>query len=261
MTQLYGTVSQNQRRVHLRIIESGTAADAAFVELGTCLIEPLPENLPEATEIEVTITYDEQARVHVGAKVLATGQEAQTEIIRPENLVVSALNESSEVEDAVVKLVPESPAKPIITAPPGRSAQPVKLDFPISPPRDQVKPAVAVATTTPARIAKPSESLLSKLEDSNRPIPLCNQCGEPIEAGGKCPRCNTPDQSAKTDPVVKKAALPAAATPRPATGTKKISPPTAPQAKALRPFLDHPSNRRPPSCPATTKKFWALSGK
>ena len=230
VTQLYGTVSQNQRRVHLRIIESGTAADAAFVELGTCLIEPLPENLPEATEIEVTITYDEQARVHVGAKVLATGQEAQTEIIRPENLVVSALNESSEAEDEVVKLVPESPAKPIITAPPGRSAQPVKLDFPISPPRDQVKPAVP--TTTPARLAKPSESLLSKLEDSNRPIPLCNQCGEPIEAGGKCSHCNTPDQSAKTDPLVKKVAPPAAAAPRPATGPKKISPPTAPQAKA-----------------------------
>ena len=223
VTQLYGTVSQNQRRVHLRIIESGTAADAAFVELGTCLIEPLPENLPEATEIEVTITYDEQARVHVGAKVLATGQEAQTEIIRPENLVVSALNESSEVEDEVIRLVPEKTTNPIITSPPGRFAEQVSLDFPITPPRDQAKPAVA--TPTPARVAKPSESLMSKLEDSNRPIPLCNQCGEPIEAGGKCLRCNKPDQP------VKKVAPPAAASPPPATGTKKISPPTAPQVK------------------------------
>ena len=100
VTQIYGTVKPNQHRVRLRIIESGTASDASFVELGVCQIEPLPEGLPAESEIEVTITYDEQARVHVSAKVLATGQSAETEIIRPENLIVSALHQESQAEDA-----------------------------------------------------------------------------------------------------------------------------------------------------------------
>src|SRR3954464_8379392 len=94
VSQIYGTVIPNQRRVVLRIVESGTAADSSFVELGNCQIEPLPPDLPAETEIEVTIRYDEQARVHVFAKVLATGQEAHTEIVRTENIVVGGLNGS-----------------------------------------------------------------------------------------------------------------------------------------------------------------------
>lgn len=218
VTQSYGTVSDNQRRVHLRIIESGTAADTTFVELGTCLIEPLPENLPEGTEIEVKITYDEQARVHVAAKVLATGQEAHTEIIRPENLVVSALHESEKVEEEIVKIAPQVATNPIITNPPGRSAERVDLDFPILPPVVTAKPAATPAA--PPRTTKPPESLLSKLEESNRPIPLCNQCGEPIEAGGKCPHCAPPDKLTTKE-------SPAAGTTRPKMGPKKITPPPA----------------------------------
>lgn len=95
VTQMVGTVMPNQKRVHLHIVESGTAADQQFVELGTCVIDPLPPNLPEGTEIEVSIQYDEQARVHVSAKVVETGQEAHTEIVRTENVLVSALQDEA----------------------------------------------------------------------------------------------------------------------------------------------------------------------
>ncbi len=127
VSQIYGTVSDNQRRVHLRIVESGTAADSQYVELGTCQIEPLPENLPEGTEIEVTISYDEQARVSVDAKVLKTGQATHTEIVRPENMIVRALaegaedieaaEEGTEVEVKSTPAVKDAPAAAKVSAP------------------------------------------------------------------------------------------------------------------------------------------------
>ena len=205
VSQIYGTVKDNQRRVHLRIVESGTAADAAYVELGTCIIEPLPENLPEGTEIEVTITYDEQARVHVGAKVLATGQETQTEIIRPENLVVSALNEELEVADVKVKsdLAMGPTPSDTVTAPPVLAAQPKATIKPIAP-------------TNSSLAAKSGILSLSSIENSIQPIPLCNQCGEPIDSKGKCASCDSKSSSAK--PATKPGAPG-----RTATGTTKIA--------------------------------------
>ncbi|WP_397568180.1 Hsp70 family protein [Schlesneria sp. T3-172] len=206
--QSYGTVSDNQRRVHLRIVESGTAADSDFVELGDCLIEPLPENLPEGTEIEVTISYDEQARVHVAAKVQATGQEAQTEIVRPENLVVSALHDADQDVDEIIRLEPEKTAVAATNQAPAES---INLDFPIGPLAEERKPAAPPAPLP--RINRPAESIMTKLEESSRPIPLCNQCGDPIDAGGKCPHCQSPaivDKKA----TVKPAAPPLTAAPR-----------------------------------------------
>lgn len=184
VTQVYGTVKDNQRKVHLRIVESGTAADQAYVELGTCLVEPLPENLPEGTEIEVTIRYDEQARVHVSAKVLATGQEAQTEVVRPENLMVSALNE--EVEGAEVVVKSERESEPEIKQTTPKAPDPIPL---ASKPVKPNLPAKVVSTSKPAPPAKPSSAKSSHLEDSIRPVPLCNQCGEPLDPRGKCGRC------------------------------------------------------------------------
>ncbi len=215
VSQIYGTVKENQRRVHLRIVESGTAADAAYVELGTCMIEPLPENLPEGTEIEVTITYDEQARVHVGAKVLATGQETQTEIIRPENLVVSPLNEEAEVADVKVKSEPS--IRPIPSASSTAPAAPAPQ------PKAMVKPSVP---TNPTAAPKSGIPRSSSLENSIQPIPLCNQCGEPIDAKGKCPSCDSTPASVK--PTVKPG------TPgRPATGMAKISSSTSNKSATL----------------------------
>ena len=47
-----GTVVPNQQRAHLYVVESGTAADAQYVELGTCVVDPLP---PVPTDV---CTYD-----------------------------------------------------------------------------------------------------------------------------------------------------------------------------------------------------------
>ncbi|HET6423425.1 MAG TPA: Hsp70 family protein [Planctomycetaceae bacterium] len=154
-TQTVGTVIPNQRRAHLYVVESGTAADAEYVELGTCRIDPLPAGLPEGSEIEVTIRYDEQARVHVSAKEMQTGQIAHAEIVRPENLMVSTISEESGDADIAVKGQPGH--KPILS---------------------------------PATIAKPvSQAPAPDDEAFDEPIPLCDDCGEALDNRGKCPKC------------------------------------------------------------------------
>jgi molecular chaperone DnaK len=183
VTQIYGTVVPDQRRVILRIVESGTAADSNYVELGVCQIEPLPHDLPVDTEIEVTIKYDEEARVHVFAKVLATGQEAQTEIIRPENLVVSPLNENADAGDVFVKSAPEIHAVPVATTKPTEPlAQPVARP---------IRPNLRAKPVAVSRTLEPEKRAPSKLEESQQPIPLCNRCGEPVDARGKCVHCES----------------------------------------------------------------------
>jgi molecular chaperone DnaK len=85
-THVFGTVVADQNRVHVRIVESGAGSDRPPSVLGDCEIKDLPRNLPEGTEIEVTISYDHQARVHVSAREPVSGCRAEVEIIRQGNL-------------------------------------------------------------------------------------------------------------------------------------------------------------------------------
>ena len=36
------------------------------------------------------------------------------------------------------------------------------------------------------------------LEDSSQPVPLCNKCGEPLDARGQCVKCRSPQGAPKT---------------------------------------------------------------
>jgi len=87
LTQTFGTVVDNQKRVHLQIVESPATEGRPHAPLGACVIDDLSPNLPEGSEIAVTIAYDEQAKVHVTAVDVVGGKEASTEIIRPENVM------------------------------------------------------------------------------------------------------------------------------------------------------------------------------
>ena len=86
VTEIFGTVMPNQRRVHLQIVESGLDPKQPPVKLGACVIDDLPAKLPEGSEIAVTIRYDEQSLVHVDAKDVTSGKRASTKIVRHENL-------------------------------------------------------------------------------------------------------------------------------------------------------------------------------
>ena len=85
-THIFGTVVADQNRVHVKIVESGAGSDRPPSVLGDCEIKDLPRNLPEGTQIEVTISYDHQARVHVSAREPVSGCRAEVEIIRQQNL-------------------------------------------------------------------------------------------------------------------------------------------------------------------------------
>jgi molecular chaperone DnaK len=212
--QSVGTVADNQGRAHLRVVESGTAADAQYVELGTCVVEPLPDDLPEGSEIEVTIRYDEQARVHVSAKVLKNGQTAQAEIVRPENLLVSAISEAAPDADVAVKA--------------GAASRPI-----LAP---AVVPASATGLSEAERpvfaAASPKQTQGAVPESSDVPIALCPECGQALNARGQCPKCLAPHSGIiRTRPTVSPAA-PATPKPKvrsvPAAPSGSIKPPPLP---------------------------------
>lgn len=199
-THNFGTVVPNQRRVHLQIIESGTSAEQPPVKLGACVIDELPPNLPEGSQIAVTIRYDEQARVHVEAKDVTSGKLAHTEIIRQENLVPQLESKWIEDEDVELQMVAPPPGEKKGLLPTGRPAT--------APPATTaaIRPPVApVSAPPPSPAGKPKPALLP-LEQAERPVPLCNRCGEPLDPRGNCPQCGVgPGKSkAPARPVVKR---------------------------------------------------------
>ncbi len=293
--QRFGTVVPNQKRVSLHIVESGTSDTDAPVELGLCVVDGLPENLPIGSPIEVTIRYDEQARVHVEARELVSGVSARTTIVRRENVNVqnveeqdwSNLDDSSTHNNAKVKTLPikpqpvkpqpvhPQPAKqgatprspnqapvtrpvtpqgsvsgqaktavsgraptletPTETAPTPASSKPKPSTF-VPHPGTGAKAPPTRSASTPARSASPTASSATPpkpkstasgppkvrqsipLEEADRPVPLCNQCGEPLDLKGQCVACRTGVGGSR----------PARPTSQPPAGKKpasKISPP------------------------------------
>ncbi|MGH7130072.1 MAG: Hsp70 family protein, partial [Planctomycetaceae bacterium] len=108
VTQEFGTIVPNQRRVHLQIIESGTSPEQPPVVLGDCVIDDLPRNLPVASRVAVTIRYDDQARVHVSAQDVASGKQATIEIIRQENLLQQLKTGQENAAEDVAMVEPPS---------------------------------------------------------------------------------------------------------------------------------------------------------
>jgi molecular chaperone DnaK len=102
---VFGTVIPNQRKVRLSIIESGTTDDADYVEIGECVIDGLPPNLPVDSEIGVTISYDASARIQVSAVDKASGKAVTTELIRTESVRVNSIA----LEDDIARSVDVEP--------------------------------------------------------------------------------------------------------------------------------------------------------
>ncbi|MFO1006381.1 MAG: Hsp70 family protein [Planctomycetaceae bacterium] len=271
--QSFGTVSSNQRRVHLHIVESGTSGDQPFVELGACIVEDLPPNLPVNTPIEVTIRYDEQARVHVSARELASGKAARVSIIRPENVISQTLPDLPPPQSAPTAV--EIPAKlrgpkdkakakpvasvfqPAHSVPPAgtpvKDRVPTKNDpsrtapakqvvvkrstpapseveisdviqtpspssasrRPAAPPSPPVKSGRAIPAATVSKPLSPAKPIPSSkpptkttrtnslqrrtLERAERPLPLCNKCGE-LLVRNQCPSCRQETSGKKRSP-------------------------------------------------------------
>lgn len=191
----YGTVSANQRRVHLKLIESGASQDEPFVVLGNCVIEGLPADLPVDSKIEVLMEYDAEARVHVSARDLASGKAAEIEITREQNIVQTTPEDSQQVSEvqAVEDPVQGNVLKGIL---------------------DQAEPVVkrtAKKKELPEKQvgSRKKQQVARGLDSSERPVALCNQCGEP-QQGSPGSNCSTPEKhskglkSSRTSPPQKK---------------------------------------------------------
>ncbi len=87
VTERFGTVIPNQRRVNLQIIESDPGDPSGYTRVGQCVIDELPPDLPEGSEIAVTIQYNEQALIHVEARDVASGKVASADIDRRDSVV------------------------------------------------------------------------------------------------------------------------------------------------------------------------------
>ncbi|MDA1160627.1 MAG: Hsp70 family protein, partial [Planctomycetota bacterium] len=212
ITHQFGTVSPNQTRVHLRIVESGTKADDQYVELGTCIIEDLPPDLPENSQIQVTISYDEQARVHVSATDVASGKKATTEIVRAESVVVkdgvvtssaaipAAAPEVTDWQSTAIK-TPTTPRKEKSSPPPVPRKAP-STSRPVTPRPVSGEIVIEESRTgSVSRAAGSGKSLLDdELEDAGMPVPLCNKCGETLDHRGGCPACSKSKASGNATP-------------------------------------------------------------
>ncbi len=284
ITQTFGTVVPNQKRVHLHIVESGTIADQQYVELGTIIVDDLPPKLPENSLVEVTIAYNEQARVLVTARDVTSGKQAQTLIVRQENLRVKpastlpiAADEDAQVAWSAPSIKPTKVSVPQTIQPPAPASS-TKLAPPVSaapkpavrqsppPLPTQARPPIAPQRPTAPQAGsaqKPSvaqrpnnapKSTLSspRLDEASQPIPLCNECGEPLNNKGTCTACGwsatatrkpTAPPKAPVQPQGQRPATrPAVAAVRP--GTTKPAAPTAPAG---------PRKLAPPAKPAPPK--------
>jgi molecular chaperone DnaK len=183
---IFGTVAYNQRQVTLRVVESSLSPDGQPSHIGQCIIDDLPPKLPEGSIIAVTIRYDEEALVHVSARDVTSGKEASTQIIRKQSAVnqleVNTTPATNELEQDVILLDEAEQAPPVKpkTKPPA-----VKHIPPPSPPPPP-PPSSKSSTATSPRPAR------EKIDQSARPIPLCNKCGEPLSSKGTCPGCGAP---------------------------------------------------------------------
>lgn len=250
-THVFGTVVANQQRVHVRIVESGAGQDRPPIVLGDCEITELPPNLPEGTEIEVTISYDHQARVHVSACEPNSGRQAEVEIIRQQNV-------SGQLEQQPMAVAAEDADSGLddLFASPSTKRASVDAAKPVSPTKSpaakaQTKPAGS--KPAPAKVQRPIEKpappdvepewdaleLLSNLADADpdtrdglfvdQPVLLCNSCGGEL-VRGRCSTCGagiTKQKSAtRNSPSNRKPPAPARkVTPQPESRSAKKADP------------------------------------
>ena len=294
-THVFGTVVANQGRVHVRIVESGAGADRPPTVLGDCEITDLPANLPEGTEIEVTISYDHQAQVHVSAREPVSGRRAEVELVRQEN-VNSQLEQQPQTIDAGSPMGAHPVARPAAKVDAANAAvRPAKNEASetavaslngdaILKPEVKKRDAKANASTPAARppaapvpkaraadVAREMDALAvlsdraavgagvgdDSLRFGEQPVLLCNDCGMPLGRGGVCTGCGAQAKATKSGPS-KPVRNAAKKVPSSSTATAPAKP--ARQVSSSKPV---PQGKNGPSKPArktdpNEAEFWDL---
>lgn len=286
VSETFGTVIKGQKRIRLRIVESGPAQNEQdFVMLGTCEIAGLPADLPADSPVEVTIRYDESARVHASARDVTSGLEARTEIIRSENLIQRLGNEASSPEEPPGSLQEEARLKPVSSdASKGRTASGLKpLPSPTGMPRAATAPQPTPGAAgrkpgaAPAPAAAPSQvKRVPTVQPAPKPPASAIKTAPPPAAGMKppsikpIPPANAP-RGAATKPGVVPPVVPGEASQkldssaelRPLNSSEIMELPTSSkrppgERRPLKPQASQPSPKQKKTSDPGEQEFWEL---
>jgi len=182
-TQSFGTVVDNQTTVRVRLVESGAGPDKPHNELGDCEIAGLPEGLPEGSQVDVTISYDAQARVHVSARELTSNMTTEVEIIRESSVIrpTAHPDETSETPD------PETPQSDLVPAEDSMT----DTDEATTPESDSAM-SIRYSLETLAGL---SESDPDAQNETDTDVQFCcSICGRPLNKEAECEVCVTDSQ-------------------------------------------------------------------
>jgi molecular chaperone DnaK len=84
--QVYYTVSENQTRVRVRILQGEANQAAACIPVGECWIDGLPESLPKGSPVRVRCGVAANGRIEVTATDLTSSRQVVANIHRPGGL-------------------------------------------------------------------------------------------------------------------------------------------------------------------------------
>lgn len=262
-TKTFGTVIPDQKRVRLFIIESGAGEDDEYVELGTCTIDGLAPNLPPESRIDVTIRYDESARVQVSARDRTSGKLARAEIQRGELLKMRDVEDVEVVDvDEPITLHPaerSSIGAPTVETKP--RAKPAPTPAAVAAPAAPKAVAVAAAPVTAAKVvsaAKPPAPAAARPAAGTPPA----KAPAPRPAASAQPAAVVPQAPKPGKPAVRP--VPSAV---PVPGQRKPDAGGAPAAPRAKPGPSAPAKRpaKPPrpageDDDAGAEEFWKLAG-
>lgn len=235
-TRTFGTVVDHQTRVHVKIVESGAGPGKPHTILGDCMITDLPTDLPEGSEVDVTISYDHEARVHIAARERQSGKSAEARLVRPENL-------SGQLQDpnSNKKSSPQTPSSPPAPTAPKDTA------------RSDQSMSMAELNTEISSLSGQFQAISNDPLESEQPIALCNDCAEPLHRDGHCTHCGKKSKTA----VKKKKSRKGSSSPE-SGGTKKRRPRKPGQQKNTKQKTRPASKPATPETDAGENDFWTL---
>jgi molecular chaperone DnaK len=85
-SRVYCTVSENQSRVRVKVLQGEASQADACISIGECWIEGLPPNLPKSSPVQVRCGVGSNGLIDVMALDMTSGKMARTEIHRSSGL-------------------------------------------------------------------------------------------------------------------------------------------------------------------------------
>ncbi|MEZ6086457.1 MAG: Hsp70 family protein [Pirellulaceae bacterium] len=196
-TVRFRTHQDNQHNVKIQIVEGGDDSGNDATQIGKCIIDDLPKNLPQGTSVDVQFRYESDGRLQVTASMPEIEREVRLSLNRdaglkldsfdywqqriaegmPDSSVASKLPTTE--EETSPPIVKDQPAEPIEQAKPVatfelkkegesmRNVEPAESDESTSDESSAAEPVVKPASTT-ATVPEPKLPDFSSLRSMSK---------------------------------------------------------------------------------------------